>query len=333
KRRKVVRVITVYAAAAFVILELVSIIVEPLGLPDWTMIFVVVLLIVGFIIAVILSWIYDIHPQGGVVKTEPSDKLEAMDSPKSSNSWKIASYISFIVIAGLIALNMFGGKKHAGIDESLEKSIAVLPFLNLSGDDKQEYICMGITDEIINHLFKVRSFEEVRSLTSVLPFNESPQSIKEIAQELHVNYILEGTYKRMGDELRITAQLIETKSDNHIWLQDYDLPYQEVIGIPTEIALQIANQLKAFISEDEQQRIETIPTKNLDAYEYYMLGKSQLYGKERDAGLWQAVEYYQKALTIYYELGDKQGVSGSLNNLGIIYWQQKNYPKALEYYQ
>ena len=156
---------------------------------------------------------------------------------------------------------------------------------------------MGITDEIISHLFKVRSFEEVRSLTSVLPFNESQKSIKEIAQELHVNYILTGTYKRMGDDLRITAQLIETKSDNHIWLHDYDLPYQEVIGIPTEIALQIANQLKAFISEDEQQRIEIIPTKNLDAYEYYMLGKSQLYGKERDAGLWQAVEYYQKALT------------------------------------
>jgi TolB-like protein/Tfp pilus assembly protein PilF len=297
KRRKVVRIITVYAAAAFVILQLIEILAPSLRLPEWTMNFILVLLIVGFIIAVILSWIYDIHPEGGIVKTEPADKVKKEEIRKTSNSWKIASYISFIVIAGLIALNMFGGKKHAGIDESLEKSIAVLPFHNLSGDDKQEYICMGITDEIISHLFKVRSFEEVRSLTSVLPFNESQQSIIEIAQELHVNYILTGTYKRMGDDLRITAQLIETKSDNHIWLEDYDLPYQEVIGIPTEIALQIANQLKAFISEDEQQRIETIPTENLDAYEYYMLGKSQLYGKERDAGLWQAVEYYQKALT------------------------------------
>lgn len=297
KRRKVIQVITVYAASAYLIIELTDILAPSIGLPDWTLKLVLLLLFVGLVIAVILSWIYDIHPQEGVVKTEPVDNLEARDTPKSSNSWKIASYISFIVIAGLIALNVFGGKKQAGIDESLEKSIAVLPFHNLSGDEKQEYICMGITDEIISHLFKVRSFEEVRSLTSVLPFNESQKSIVEIARELHVNYILTGTYKRIGDDLRITAQLIETKSDNHIWLHDYDLPYQEVIGIPTEIALQIANQLKAFISEDEQQRIETIPTKNLDAYEYYMLGKSQLYGKERDAGLWQAVEYYQKALT------------------------------------
>jgi len=297
KRRKVVRVITVYAAAAFVILELTDIIAPSLGLPDWTLNLIIILLCIGFIITIILSWIYDIHPQGGVVKTEPADKLEAMDSPKISNSWKIASYISFIVIAGLIALNIFGGNKHAGIDESLAKSIAVLPFHNFSGDQDQDPMCLGLTHEIISNLYTVKSFDEVRSLTSVLPFNESPQSIKAIAQELQVNYILEGTYKRMGDDLRITAELIETKSDNHIWLQNYDLPYHEVIGIPTEIALQIANHLKAFISEDEQQRIETKPTENLDAYEYYMLGKSQLYGKERDAELWQAVEYYQKALT------------------------------------
>ncbi len=297
KRRNVVRVITVYAGAAFVILELVDIITEPFGLPVWTLILAAVILSVGFVILVIVSWIYDIHPQRGVVKTEPDDKLEASDSSKSSNSWKIATYISFIVIAGLIAINLFGGKKHVEIDESLEKSIAVLPIHNLSGDDTQDHICMGITDEIISHLFKVRSFEEVRSFTSVQPFIESQESIKEIAQKLHVNYILAGTFKRMGDDLRITAQLIETKSDNPIWLEDYDLPYHEVIGIPPEIALQIANHLKAFISEDEQQRIETIPTENLEAYQYYMLGKSQLYGKERDAELWQAVEYYQGALS------------------------------------
>jgi hypothetical protein len=106
KRRKVVRVITVYAAAAFVILELVDIITEPFGLPDWTLILVVVLLSVGIIIAIILSWIYDIHPEGGIVKTEPAENVKAEDVPKSSNSWKIASYISFVVIVGLIALNV-----------------------------------------------------------------------------------------------------------------------------------------------------------------------------------------------------------------------------------
>ncbi len=106
KRRKVVRVITVYAAAAFVILELVDIITEPFGLPDWTMILVVVLLTIGFIISVIISWIYDIHPEGGIVKTEPAEKVKSEDIPKSLNSWRIASYISFVVIVALIILNI-----------------------------------------------------------------------------------------------------------------------------------------------------------------------------------------------------------------------------------
>ena len=106
KRRNVVRVITVYAGAAFVILELVDIITEPLKLPSWLLPVVIVLLSVGFIIAVILSWIYDIHPEGGVVKTEPADQVKPEDIPKSSNGWKVASYISFVVIVGLIVLNI-----------------------------------------------------------------------------------------------------------------------------------------------------------------------------------------------------------------------------------
>ena len=113
KRRKVVRVITVYAAAAFVILELVDIVTEPFGLPDWTMILVVVLLTVGFIISVIISWIYDVHPEGGIVKTEPSKKVIEDSIPPSSKGWKIARYISFVVIVGLIVLNVIPrtGKK------------------------------------------------------------------------------------------------------------------------------------------------------------------------------------------------------------------------------
>jgi hypothetical protein len=143
-------------------------------------------------VAVILSWIYDIHHEGGMVKTEPADLVKAEEIPKSSNIWKIASYISFVVIVGLMVLNILGSNGRARIDESLAKSIAVLPFHNLSGDDDQEYICVGLTDEIISNLFKVASFDEVRSLTSVIPFQDSEKSIKEIAQQLQVNYVLEG---------------------------------------------------------------------------------------------------------------------------------------------
>ena len=266
KRRNVVRVITVYAGAAFVIIELINNITEPLRLPEWTPTFVIVLLALGFPIAIIFSWIYDIHPKEGVVKTEAADKIKVEDSPKSSNSWKIASYISFVVIIGLIALNIFGRRNGVKIDESLTKSIAVLPFLNLVGDPDQEYVCVGLTDEIISHLYKVNSFDEVKSLTSVSKYKNSEKSAFEIAEELKVNYILAGTYKRIGDELRVTAQLID-KSDKHIWGQDYDRPYREIITIPADIAFQIADHLKVYMTGTEKQQIQKIPTTNQEAYE------------------------------------------------------------------
>jgi hypothetical protein len=120
KRRKVTRVITVYAAASFVILQLVEILAPSLRLPEWTMNLILVLLIVGFIIAVILSWIYDVHPEGGIVKTEPADKVKKEDKAISSNSWRIASYISFVVIVALIVLNVVPRTNRAKEAETLQ---------------------------------------------------------------------------------------------------------------------------------------------------------------------------------------------------------------------
>ena len=163
KRRNVVRVVTVYAGAAFVIIELINNITEPLRLPEWTPTLVIVLLVIGFPIVIIFSWIYDIHPEGGIVKTEPVEKAVSIQDSKTSNGWKISSYISFIVILVLIAINIFGSKKDYRIDESLEKSIAVLPFRNLSGDLGQDFICDGLTEEVINNLYKVESLNRVPS--------------------------------------------------------------------------------------------------------------------------------------------------------------------------
>jgi hypothetical protein len=159
KRRKVVRVITVYAAAAFVILELTDIVAPSLGLPGWTLNFIIILLCVGFIITVIFSWIYDIHPEGGIIKTKPVHQTKTEDAPSAANGWKIATYVSLVLIIALIVFNIFSGRDRIMIDESLEKTIAVLPFLNLVGDPEQEYICVGLTDEIITNLYKIESFD------------------------------------------------------------------------------------------------------------------------------------------------------------------------------
>ena len=148
QRRKVVRVITVYAAAAFVILELVDIITEPLRLPEWTLQFAIVFLCIGFIIAIILSWIYDVHPEGGIVKTEPAHKAKAEDKPVTTNSWRIASYISFVVIMALILINVIPRSNRDKEFRNLEKSIAVLPFENMSNDEEYSHIGGAFTDEI-----------------------------------------------------------------------------------------------------------------------------------------------------------------------------------------
>jgi len=339
KRRKVVRVITVYAAAAFVILELTDIVAPSLGLPDWTLNFIIILLCVGFIISVILSWIYDIHPEEGIVKTEPAPKGKTENSTDSSRGWKMASYISFVVIIALLAFNLFTGKGRITIDESLEKSIAVLPFLNLIGDPEQEYICVGLTDEIISNLYKIKSFDKVVSLTSVLSYKHSEKKTNEIAEDLCVNYVLEGTYKKIGDQLRVTAQLIEPNNDKHIWLHDYDRPYEEIIAIPTDIALQIADHLKAFISDEEKQRVERISTSNEEAFEIFQEMKYHFFSRNTPSIPY--VEILQKAIELDPEYADvyawlgfaalwELSYTGMSNSQLTVYDALSNINKALE---
>ena len=137
KRRRVIHVIIVYATAAFVIIELVNNVTEPLKLPEWTPTMVIIILLVGFPLAIIFSWIFDVTPDG-IERTKPSKELKKGENTLVPNSWRIATYVSMVVILGLVAYNLFGGKNRFNIDESLEKSIAVLPFQNFSTDPDQE---------------------------------------------------------------------------------------------------------------------------------------------------------------------------------------------------
>ena len=313
KRRNVVRVITVYGGAAFVIIELINNITEPLRLPDWTPTLVIVLLAIGFPIVIIFSWIYDVHPEGGIVKTESVNKLEGEQTPKPSNSWKIASYISFVVIVGLIVLNIFGGNRGPRIDKSLAKSIAVLPFINMSGEDEREFICDGLTEEVINNLFKVGSFDKVAPYSNVKIYKDSEKNLTEIAEELGVNYLLESSYKRMGVEIEITPRLINSGSDIPIWSDDYELPYDEVLGIPGEIALQIANNLGAIVSEDVRKSIDRDPTNNIKAYEY--LRQAMEWGEtllETTLTWDQRMELTEKAIELDPDYADAYAYRGFL---------------------
>ena len=298
KRRKVIRGITVYAAAAFVILELTDILAPSLGLPAWTLNFTLVVLCLGFVVAVILSWIYDVHPDGGLIKTKPRLKTGEQEEVADHTGWRIGASVSVVVILGLIVINIVGILKGVKIDETLEKSIAVLPIHNMSGDPGLDYVTEGLTDEIINQLYKIGSFDKVVSLTSVLNYKNPNKSITEIADELKVNYILEGTYKRIGDQFKVTAQLIEPKNDKHIWQQDYNRSSNEIVSLQSDIALKIGYQLKAFITKQEKRSIEKNLTLDKEAWEKYQLANYFFRRSSGKGNLQAALELYKESIKL-----------------------------------
>ena len=296
KRRKVVHVIVVYASAAFVIIELVNNVYETLRLPEWTPALTLIILAIGFPLAIVFSWIFDVTPRG-IEKTRPLEKEPDPGIIRTSNSWRIATYISLVVIIGLIVFQIAGRKSVPGIDESLQKSIAVLPFQNFSTEPDQDPMCLGLTDQIINQLYKIKSFDKVVSLTSVLNYRNPDRNTPEIAKELGVNYILEGVYKKIGDQLSVSAQLIEPANDRHIWVQEFNRPYEEIITLQSEIALQIAEHLKAFLSDAERKSIERIPTQNREAYELEQKLRYMFYTQAFES-MDDAIEILQQAIEL-----------------------------------
>jgi TolB-like protein/Flp pilus assembly protein TadD len=300
KRRKVVRVITVYAAAAFVMLELVDIITEPFGLPDWTMILVVVLLTIGFIISVILSWIYDIHPEGGIVRTEPAHKVKSEDIPVSTNSWRIATYGSMVVIVGLIMLNVFSNRGGIRINESLDKSIAVLPFQNDSRSAENEHVINGYMASVHDNLCRIKDLK-VLSLLSTEQYRNNLKPIPEIAQELKVGYLLSARGQMYDKKIRLIVQLTDA-DENIIWSHPFDKQINEVddhISIQSEIAQSVAAEIEAIITPEEKQLIEKIPTTSLTALDFYQRGNNEynrFLFEDDNSSLERAEAYYLKAL-------------------------------------
>lgn len=298
KRRNVIRVVTVYAGTAFVIIELINNITEPLRLPEWTPTLVIVLLALGFPIVIIISWIYDLNPEGGMVKTEPADKVKAEGILKSSSRWKIASYISFVVIVGLIILNII---PRARKKEILEKSIAVLPFNNLSSDQENTYFIDGMMESILDNLCKIEDLR-VPSRTSVQQYRDYSKPIPVVAEEMDVAYVLEGSGQKIGNRLLLTVQLIIGREDRHIWSKQYDRVIENVedlIDIQKEIAELVVREIKAVITPEEKEKIDRIPSTSIAAHDFYLRGREEYndYQIKNDLEALQSAEdYFHRAL-------------------------------------
>lgn len=296
KRRKVTRVITVYAASAFVILELLSIVVEPLRLPDWTLTMVIVLLVIGFIISTILSWIYDVKPEGGWVRTKSAKDPGATKEVAESRGWKIASIISFIIIAAFLVFNLAGRQKQNPIDSELEKSIAVLPFKNDSNDSTNVYLINGLMESLLNNLQAIEDLRVI-SRTSVEKYRSNPKSIPEIASELNANYLVEGSGQKIGNQILLNIQLIDGTRDKHLWAKRYKRESGDIFQLQLEVATSITREIQAIITPQEVEQMEKIPTENLEAYDYFLKGLEPFY-RETRSGLLEAIPMFEKAIEL-----------------------------------
>jgi adenylate cyclase len=275
KRRRVVRVAGVYAAVAFVVWQAADIAFPALHLPPWLVTAVVTLTIVGFPIALVLAWAFDITPDG-VVRTDAAaargDVPHVVVSRALLRTHRIAAVggVLVLALAGGAFVVFSGSLGRAGqADEESDRSIAVLPFVNLSADAENEYFSDGITDDILAQLSKIADLKVI-SRSSVMAYKGAPRPIREIGEELSVAHVLEGSVRRDGRRVRIVAQLGEARTDRHVWAETYDRELTDIFEIQSEIAQQIVRALQARLSPAEQARIAAAATADPAAYDLYL---------------------------------------------------------------
>lgn len=289
--------IVVYATAAYVIIELINNVTEPLSLPNWTPTLIIVILLVGFPFAIIFSWIFDVSPKG-IAKTLPSKEFPKGEKVLVPNSWRIATYASVAIIIGLIAFNIFKGKSGNRIDESLEKSIAVLPFYYYNFDPDEEDIGDAFANEIITQLYKIKGFDRIISHTSTVQYKgQNKPSISAIGEKLDVNYIIEGSLERQNEYVSIQIQIINARNDSHIWAEEFKGRWEDIFAIRANIAKNVAAELKTILTPDEIVQVEEKPTVNLKAYDFYLLG-NQYRSKRTEVDYLKAIDLYESAIDL-----------------------------------
>ena len=268
KRRNVYKVAIAYAVVAWLLIQIATQVFPFFEIPNWAVRLVVLVIIIGFPIAFIIAWAFELTPEG-LKRTDFADEL-----PKKSS--RNRAWIYVVVIAGAISIGLFflgrftAAPKQSASNSVSTKSIAVLPFENFSEDKAFAFFADGVQDEILTDLAKIADLKVI-SRTSVMQYkNISARNLPEIAQALKVAHVVEGSVQRSANRVRVSAQLIDARNDTHVWADKYDRDLADVFAIQNEIAQKIADQLQAKISPRERSAIEKQPTKDLAAYDLYV---------------------------------------------------------------
>ena len=265
------RVIILYLVAGWIVIEVSATVLPGLNLPDWAPTLVIVLVALGFPVALGMAWAFDLGPDG-VTRTGPAKAAAAPPAAEAKPSTP------------------------PRVRSPDERSIAVLPFLNMSGDKENEYFSDGIAEEILNLLVKLPQLK-VASRTSSFVFKGRTVNIRTVADELGVATVLEGSVRQSGGRVRITAQLIDAATDTHMWSETYDRELKDVFAIQDEIASNIVRALEVELSDKEKEVLAKAPTESIEAYDYYLRGRQAFYGGTRKADQ-AAIEMMKKAIEL-----------------------------------
>src|SRR5213595_2060388 len=256
QRRKVYRVAAAYIIAAGFIIQIGSAVFPAWELPNWTLRLVVVLLLIGFPIALILAWAFDVTAQG--IRATPT--VSAPETHRRRNLiLLIATGVIVSAAAGFFLLPRASARK-------IDKSIAVLPFENLSDEKENAYFADGMQDDILTNLSKIGDLKVISRMSVMSYRDEGTRKAREIGKALGVATLLEGSVRRVGNRVRVNVQLIDASNDEHIWAEDYDRDLTDVFAIQTDLAQKIASALQAKLSPSEKEQLDRQPTKDPNAY-------------------------------------------------------------------
>ncbi len=298
KRRNVYKVAVAYAVAAWLVIQIASILLPTFGAPAWVMKAFVVFVAVGFFLALFVAWAFEMTPEG-MKRTENVPPEEFI--PQWSRRKFTAFVVGVAVLAGGLLIYQFlllkstpGPRQDAPATSPPKKSIAVLPFESLSEDKSNAYFAEGIQDEILTRLSKIGDLKVI-SRTSTEKYKSTPQNLPDIARQLGVAHILEGSVQKANDAVRVNVQLIEAANDSHLWGDTYDRKLTDIFAVESEIATTIAATLEAKLTGTEKILLEKKPTANPQAYELYLKGRF-FWNKRTAADLRKSIDFFNAAI-------------------------------------
>ena len=301
KRRNVYKVAVAYAVVGWLVIQIGSTVLPTFHAPEWVAQVLVVFVVLGFPIALVLAWAFEITPEG--IKRESEVSANASITRQTGRKIMGLTIVVAVIAAGLFAFQLFRprltsiGAPAATTSAIPEKSIAVLPFENLSDDKANAYFAEGIQDEVLTRLSKIAALKVI-SRTSTQKYKSAPDNLREVGQQLGVANLLEGSVQKAGNAVHVNVQLIKAASDEHLWAESYDRKLDDIFGVEGEVATAIADQLRTKLSGAEEKAVTEKPTQNAAAYDAYLRGVAIEQSRYGDSSYKDAAQKYQEAVQL-----------------------------------